>query len=365
MLGAGPGTPGSIASVVEAYRVHGLFRRWPIDYLPTHERGGALRNAACALGALRRFIGVLARERGTVVHLHTEATRGFWRDALFMALAIAARRPIILQLHGGGFQRFYDGADGLARASIRFLLDHAALIVVPCEAVGVWTRGVARRAQVVCVPDPVAPVQAPQHGGRPSLVLFLARLDPANGVFDLLEALSGVRAAVPGLRLMCAGEGDRAAVARYAERLGIADMVRFTGWVGPSAKRALLESAMVFALPSYDEALPVSLLEAMAAGVPVVVSPVGGVPEVVVDGVSGFFAAPGDIASLRRLITKLLTDRPLGERIGAAARDSVRLRCAPERALAKLGELYAALGLRAWGESPAPVHDPRAPTAAL
>jgi glycosyltransferase involved in cell wall biosynthesis len=366
MLGAAPEMPGSITSLVDAYRVHGLFKRWPIDYLATHADSGVLRNAALALSALRRFIEVLVHERGTVAHLHTEVTRGFWRDAVFMGLAIAARCPFILHLHGGGFQRFYDGAGRVRRAAIRFLLEHAAYIVVPCEALGIWIRGIARSAQVVCVPHPVAPVEVPQDTGRPGLVLFLARLDPAKGVFDLLEALSAVRAAVPDVRLMCAGDGDRAAVARYAEHLGIADMVKFTGWVGPSARRALLESAAVFALPSYDEeALPLGLLEAMAAGVPAVVSPVGGVPEVVVDGVSGFFAAPGDIATLQRLLRKLLLDRALGARVGAAARESVRLRCSPERALARLGELYAALGVRAWGESPGPVHDARAPKAAL
>src|SRR5205823_160349 len=99
--------------------------------------------------------------------------------------------------------------------------------------------------------------------------------------------------------------------------LGIADAVKFTGWVGPSGKRALLESAAVFALPSYDEALPLSLLEAMSAGVPAVVSPVGGIPEVVVDGVSGLLVAPGDVATLerrgdaRQLAARLLARQPL------------------------------------------------------
>src|SRR4030095_16460352 len=127
-----------------------------------------------------------------------------------------------------------------------------------------------------------------------------------------LEAVSALRPSVPDVRLLCAGEGDRAAVARYAERLGIADAVKCTGWIGPSRKRALLENAAGFALPSYDEAPPMSLLEAMAAGVPAVVSPVGGVPEVVVDGVSGLFVAPGDVATLQRLLRKLLLDRKLG-----------------------------------------------------
>ena len=356
MLGAAPETRSSIASVVLAYRTHGLFKRWPIDYLATHGDGGAARNAALALSALRRFIALLVCERGMVVHLHAAPDRGFWRDALFMALAIALRCPLLLHLHGAGFERFYDDAGRVGRAVIRFLLEHAACIVVPCESLRTWIRGVARNAQVVSLPNPVVPVEAPQDGRRPNLVLFLGKLDPAKGVFDLLEALSAVRPAVPDVRLLCAGEGDRIAVTRYAERLGIADAVKFTGWVGPSGKRALLESAAVFALPSYDEALPMSLLEAMAAGIPAVVSPVGGVPEVVVDGVSGFFAAPGDVATLQRLLRKLLLDRKLSARIGAAARESVRLRCAPERALARLEGLYAELGLPAFRA--APVHKP-------
>jgi glycosyltransferase involved in cell wall biosynthesis len=167
------------------------------------------------------------------------------------------------------------------------------------------------------------------------------------------------------VRLLCAGEGDRGAVARYAERLGIADAVKFTGWVGPSGKRALLEAATVLALPSYEEALPMSVLEAMAAGLPVVVSPVGGMPEIVADGVAGLFAAPGDVTTLHRQLKKLLLDRSLAARMGAAARESVRLRCAPGRVLAALGGVYAALGLQATDEGPAPLHEPRSPRAVL
>jgi glycosyltransferase involved in cell wall biosynthesis len=299
------------------------------------------------------------------VHVHVAPYRAFWREALFMALAIAARRRLLLQLHGAGFERFYDSSDAVGQALLRFFFDRAACVIVPSESQRAWVRRVSRNAHVVCVPHPVEIRQAADLAGRPNLILFLGRLEAAKGVFDLLEAVAALRCAVPDVLLVCAGEGDRAAVERYAERLGIADAVKFTGWVGPSGKGALLESAAVFALPSYDEALPMSLLEAMAAGVPVVVSPVGGVPELVVDGVSGFFAAPGDIATLQRLLKKLLLDRRLGARIGAAARESVRLRCSPERALVGLGELYAGLGLRAFGEAPAPLQDARARKAAI
>jgi glycosyltransferase involved in cell wall biosynthesis len=105
----------------------------------------------------------------------------------------------------------------------------------------------------------------------------------------------------------------------------------------------------VLAMPSYAAGLPMCLLEAMAAGVPVVASAVGGVPEVVVDGISGFLAAPGDRATLARLVRKLLLDRQAGERVGAAARETVRVRFAPDKALARLEEVYIEAGLSLQG----------------
>jgi glycosyltransferase involved in cell wall biosynthesis len=352
MLGAAPETRSGIAAVIDAYRAHGLFKRWPIDYVPTHGDGGVARNAGLALRSLRDFGVLLARHRRLAVHLHTSA-RAFLRDTVFMSAALAARCPLVLQLHGGGFERLSGSW------AARGLLESAACVVVPCESMRAWVRSVARNAHALCVPGPVCIEPLAAAATRPNLVLFLGRLEARKGIFDLLEAVSALRAAVPDVRLVCAGDGERIAVARYAERLGMADAVRFTGWVGPSGKRALLEAAAVFALPSYDEAMPVSLLEAMSAGVPVIASPVGGIPEVVVDGVSGYLAAPGDTATLERLLRKLLLDRPLGERIGAAGRESARLRFAPERTLPRLEEIYAAVGLCALGEAPGPVLDLR------
>jgi glycosyltransferase involved in cell wall biosynthesis len=89
--------------------------------------------------------------------------------------------------------------------------------------------------------------------------------------------------------------------------------------------------------------------------VPAVATPVGGIPEVLADGISGLLAAPGDVATLTRLLRKLLLDRKLGATMGAAGRETVRLRFAPERALPRLEEIYADLGLRSLAEPRRPV----------
>jgi glycosyltransferase involved in cell wall biosynthesis len=352
MLGPAPGTRDGVASVVEACRAHGLFTRWPIDYLATYGEGGVRRNARLLARALGRFVSLLARERALIVHLHATPERGLWRDALFAALARALGRPFILHLHGSGWRSAHERGGGLARSTIRLLLEQAASVVVPCEALRSWARGVARGAQVEVVPPPLAAAEPAPYASRPNLVLFLGRLEAGKGVFDLLEAVAGLRQTVPDVRLVCAGEGSSGALAHRAEQLGIADAVKFTGWVGPSGKRALLENAAAFALPSYEEGLPMGLLEAMAAGVPAVVSPVGGVPEVVADETSGLWAAPGDIATLQRQLTRLLADRAFGARIGAAARQSVGRRCAPQRTLALIGALYGELGVAALAAAP-------------
>ena len=357
MLGAAPEARGSIASVVEAYRAHGLFKRWPIDYVATHGSGGLVQEAKLLFKGLRSFAGLLAEHRRVLVHAHCAARRGLWRESFFVALAVAARCPVIVHLHGGGFERLYDASSSLGRAAIRLLLERAACVIAPSESQRAWVRSVARGAHAACVPNPV-PVQASaSQAGRSNMVLFLGRLEAGKGVFDLLDAAADLRRAVPDLRLVFAGEGDHPALARYAERLGIADAVKFTGEVGPSGKRALFESAAAFVLPSYAEGLPLGLLEAMAAGVAVIASPVGGVPEAVVHGVSGFLVAPGDRAALSRVLRSLLLDRTLGARLGGAARESVRLRFSPERTIPRLEEIYAQAGLAAIGKPLAPGRD--------
>jgi glycosyltransferase involved in cell wall biosynthesis len=347
MLGAARETRGSIAAVVEAYRAHGLFERWPIEYLATHGDGNAAARARLALGAVGRFALALARHRRVAVHLHARTDAGFRHDALFAGAALAAQCPLVLQLHGAGLEAFYDGADAAARGLAQLVLTRAACVIAPSQSQCTWLRGVTgRHARVVCLPPPAAYEASAEPRCR-GLVLFVGRLEPARGIYELLDAVAAVRPELPELRLVCAGDGDRLAVAHYAERLGIADAVKFTGWVGPSGKRALLQSAAVFALPAYAAALPLSLVEAMAAGLPVIASAVGGIPEAVSDGLNGYLVAPGDRTTLVRRLRELLLDPALAARLGAAARESARLRFAPERVLPALEEIYAGVGVSA------------------
>ena len=346
MLGTAPQTRGGISAVIAAWRAAGLFERWPIEYVATHCDGGAAAKLLAAARGLRRFVGIVLAHRRVLVHVHCASRASFWRKCVFMAIAHAAHCPVVLHLHGGGFARFYDEECGpLRRRLVRHFLERAACVVALTEHWRTWLAQASGNPNVVCLPNPVPLEPAPARGGRRKTVLFLGRVEEGKGIPELLKAYAVLRMSVPDAELVCAGAGGIEAAMRQAQALGIAEAVRFPGWLGAEEKRAWLARAAVFVLPSRAEGLPMALLEAMAAGVPVIASAVGGIPDVVQHGVNGLLIAPGDAVDLLRALRRVLRDPQLAARLGAAGRETVRARHAPEHVLERLGEVYAGFGV--------------------
>jgi glycosyltransferase involved in cell wall biosynthesis len=164
------------------------------------------------------------------------------------------------------------------------------------------------------VPDPPPPPDAPR------VALFLGDLLPRKGVYDLVAAWVAVVAEFPGARLVLAGTGEKDGLLIAAAAAGVAHAIEFPGWVEPAAKRALLARADLLVLPSYIEGVPISLLEGMAAGLPSVVTPVGGVLDTVTDEREVLVVPAGDRTALARAIVRLFASPALARRMGEAAR---------------------------------------------
>lgn len=346
MMGTSFETRGGIAAVLQAYRAAGLFDRWPVDYVATHRDGSPLEKCLKAIDGFFTFLTLLCTYPRAVLHVHSASRASFWRKSVFMALAMAARWPVIFHLHGGGFATFYDAQCGpVRRALVRFFLDRATCVVVVSERWCAWMHRVTRNPHVVSIHNPVALPAASTVEREPALVAFVGRCSEAKGTFDLLGAAAGLRASHPRIRLELAGDGDLEAVRRRATELGIGDKVTLPGWIGPRHRASLLARCGVFVLPSHVEGQPMSLLEAMAAGCAVVASTVGGIPDVIVDGFNGLLVPPGDAPALAAAIERLVADSELAMQMGRAARATIASRFTPERSVERLGELYAGLGI--------------------
>jgi glycosyltransferase involved in cell wall biosynthesis len=209
-----------------------------------------------------------------------------------------------------------------------------------------WVRQVTTNPRVTAIPNPVA-IPASVPGERSgALVTFVGRIEQAKGVFDLIEAVNEVRETIPTVRLECAGDGDIEGALRHVAVRGIRPNVHFIGWVSQRRREGVLARPTVFVLPSHAEGLPMSLLGAMAAGCPVIATAVGGIPDVVTDGVNGLRVPPRDRDALALALHRLLVDRGLAERLRAAAREAIRRRFTTEHALERLDQIYSGLGVR-------------------
>lgn len=187
---------------------------------------------------------------------------------------------------------------------------------LPASRVRVVTNGVdtSRFASTERVTSRTAPG---------STIGVLTRLDARKGLPYLLQAMAQVRADLPDARLLIGGDGeDRAALETQARALGLAGRAEFLGAVGEPA--SFYRRLDVFVLPSLDEAFGLALLEAMAAGIPVVGSRVGGIPEILQDGIQGLLVAPADSHALAGAIRALGGDPTRRAQMGDAARRRAR-----------------------------------------
>jgi glycosyltransferase involved in cell wall biosynthesis len=349
MLGTSEATMGGVSAVVRAYREAGLFRRWPVVYVATHCDGGVLGKSLFAVRAYIRFSTLLFRGRVGLVHVHSASNASFWRKSTFVALALAMRRPVILHLHGGGFVQFYERCGALRKRIVRFMLERVARVVVVADYWKAELRLIAPRAELLQIYNPLSSAQLLVENSRAhecQRILFLGRLSRHKGVDDLLQAFAAVHGEHPSSRLDLCGDGDAEEVTSRAQALGIAHAVRLHGWVTGNRKRELLRDAGVYVLPSYIEAMPMSVLEAMAAGLPVVATPVGGVPELVRSGLDGYIVPTGDPASLADALARLLGDGEQRRRMGERGCQRVAAHFTPAKILLQVEALYRDLGWR-------------------
>jgi glycosyltransferase involved in cell wall biosynthesis len=261
-------------------------------------------------------------------------------------VALAARLPVIFHLHGGGFETFYEQSGQIRRYFIRLILRKVHTLIALSEAARHWLSCTTGRGDVLILPNPVSIPYGEHREASPPYILFMGKLSKEKGIFDLLEAYAKTREMHRSSRLVCAGEGDIEAVQARCMQLGISEAVELPGWVEGEEKAALLAGAAVFVLPSYYEAMPMSLLEAMAWGVPVVASEVGAISEIL-SCETGVCIQPGNTTALADALEYLITNPGIRSNMGQFAKQSMLIKHFPDSVISHLGRIYIAIGATA------------------
>lgn len=348
MVGTSPDVRGGVSSLVRSYYSGGLFQRFDIRYVPTHRDGTALQKATAALKAYVAFSGLLLTARAPLVHIHLASRASFWRKAVVCAMARIRRRPYVLHVHGAEFSKFYHEECGaFAKWIVRHTLERAALLLALS---GQWQdrlKRIAPRATVQTLPNAVALRDVPSRAGdgAPLRILFAGRIGARKGTFELLRAFARLAHRFPAATLICAGDGEGDELRALAAELGAADRLECPGWLNAEQMAGELRRASIFALPSRQEGVPIALLEAMSHSLPVLTTPVGGIPEVIESDRNGLMVTPGDVDAIEVALERLLRSSAERERLGAAARATIAERYSLESTIERLAALYRFFGV--------------------
>lgn len=333
---------GGMRSVVEAYRRAGLFERRQVHLLYTHDEGPLVYRLALALWSLLCFALMLIRGQVTLVHAHISMRGSFWRKIVFANLAQLFGVPVVGHLHGSDFDHFVVSQPKWVQRIVTGQLERMATVLVLGECWRHFVLSVAPAARVVVLPNYVRmPSGIARHAKRETVeLLFLGIVGRRKGVYDLLEAFAAARAKYPSLQLTIAGNGEIDQARSAATTTGIADSVRFTGWLDDEEKNVLLKNSDICVLPSYNEGLPISILEAMSWGLPIITTDVGAIAQLVRHEIDGLIVPAGAPDSLAHAILRLASSQVLRIRMGYSGRRRVGDAFSEEVVLPRLERIY-------------------------
>ena len=275
-----------------------------------------------ALTSLWQFVWALVWWHPQLIYVHIGSNASLYRKAVFITLARACRQTILTHFHAGDFDHYYNRQARLGQWWIRRGLRQSHKLIAVSQASARRLHELLPAAQVAVIHNGID-TAAFAHGHPPQAsfvrLLFVGAMGKLKGERDLLQAVRSLLARNVSLRLSLLGHGAET-IEALCRQFHLQSRVEQLGPVPHHERYAFFRRADIFVLPSYGEGMPMAVLEAMAAGLPVIATRVGGIPELIDDGVEGFLIEPGDVRALADRIALLVTDEPLRQQMSARAR---------------------------------------------
>jgi len=310
----------------------------------------ALINLYYYFTQLSRLLWILLFQRPQIVHQSVTDGIAFFKETSFLLAARLSGAKTVAHMHGN-LDAEINQSSPVRKRLIRAALSVPHRIIVLHKYLRTFLyEKESPSLNISVVPNSIdssiamAMESLMRQNQAGCLVISLGWVGGSKGLFDVLRAAPLVRAQYPQIRFVFAGALERRVTEEMIQRAvvleGVQDIVSFPGLITGKQRLDLLAQAQVLILPSYHENLPVSILEGMAMGLPVVASAVGGIPEIVEEGRNGYLIQPGDFQALADRILMLARNPSLRQTIGQSNRQRVRREYLPDIFAARIAEVY-------------------------
>ncbi len=331
-------TRGGITSVIKAHETGEQWRRFHCHWVQTHRDGPAWRKILYFVTGLVDFL--LRLPFYDVVHIHTADHGTEKRKRIFARLSKLFGKKLIIHLHSSGPEY---SIGGKYRELYRYSFTHADRVVALSR---MWKHEMMNafnlpddKIEILYNPCPVVKPSFPSE--REKYILFAGTLTHRKGYDDLIKAFALIADQFPEWRLKLAGNGEIEKGKQLASELGISGKMDFLGWINGNDKDSVFRHASIYCLPSYSEGFPMGVLDAWAYHLPVVTTPVGGIPDVAVDKKNLLLFNPGDITSLSAKLSALMGSQTLQTTLSKASKHLSSNRFNIDTICSTLSEIYS------------------------
>ena len=306
-------TRGGIAAVLNAYTKFPFWNEYHVCWIGTHIDRSQYWKWLFAVKAL--FCYICCSGFYDLVHIHVGELPSIKRKFIFFKIAKLCQKRIVIHLHIGNQLDDYKNS-----RLCRELLEGADAIIVLSQSIRKKIStyfGVEEKVHVIY--NPCSIVSNVHYSDQSKYILFAGTLNQNKVYTVLIRAFAKIAINFSEWRLVLAGNGEMEQAQQLAKDLGVEHQVVFAGWVTGSKKDRLFRDASVFCLSSYAEGFPMAVLDAWSYGIPVVSTPVGGLPDVLKDGENALLFQPGDVDMLANRFKQVLSDATFRKQLSAAS----------------------------------------------
>lgn len=342
MTGPAETVKGGMRTVVNQYLSFDGWENIHLRYIPTHMEGSSIKKALFFGLQLLKLLADQVREKADIIHMHVSERGSFFRKSLVLGIFRFLGAKTVLHHHGAEFFPFFDNASPAVRRYIIRTVEKADVnLVLSKYHLGMMQERFPKgKFQVLY--NAITPAEGGVYDPEASGILFVGRLGQRKGTYDLVEALAELDDSLPPeVTVSFCGDGEVEKTAALLKQKHLEHRAAHTGWCRREQLQKLYRQSMLFILPSYHEGLPMSLLEAMYAGLPCITTNTDGMPEVVCSGINGLLMEPGNLEQMKDCILKLANDRELRQKLGNNGHMTVREQFLLESHVEKLKNIYS------------------------
>ena len=344
MLGSDTSIKGGISSVIRNYLKYEKWQNFNIKFIPTHKGNNKIFKMLFFILSMIKIDLSLITKKYDIAHIHVSERGSIWRKRIIInhIKRLSKETKIILHHHGAEFDRFYNNLNENKKQKVNDMLGKVDVNIVLSKRLINTIRNKRPDAKIDVLYKGVNVNDRNLYNNDGNIILFLGRLGTRKGIYDLLNVIYDIKGQLKkkNIEVYMCGNGEIDKVKKIVKEYDLETIVQHIGWINAEEKVKIFKKCIINILPSYNEGLPMTILETMSWGIPNISTNIASIPEVIKNGQNGYLIKPGDKKTMTRLIMKLVNDKEKRFEISKNAYNTISNEFSLETNVEKLKKIY-------------------------